>query len=29
MTRLIKGFSLRWLNQNFEFPSLTQVTEAP
>ena len=28
MTRLIKGFSLRWRNQNFEFPSFTQITGA-
>ena len=28
MTRLIKGSSLRWCNQNFEFQSLTQVTGA-
>ena len=29
MTRLIKGSSLRWCNQNLEFQSLTQVTGAP
>ena len=29
MTRLIKSFSLRWCNQNLEFPSYTQVTGAP
>ena len=29
MTRLIKGFSLQWRNQNFKFPSFTQVTWGP